>query len=284
MGEQAAATSVNVSGWLAPERAALVELLGELDDGAWRAPTECPAWTVHGIALHVLGDDLSLLARQRDPATNGLVMYAADHPGLGFRQLLNGFNEQWVTAATFLSPRLTIDLLEITGEWTGTYYTSMDPEVIGEPVGLFGQRSGSPYWQIIGREYIERWVHQHQIRRALHRPPLDATYLRPACDVIVRAIAASMPDLGAQSGHSITLEIPTVGSWTLQRDADRWSLVTDRAVARRGLTMSIGPDEAVTVFSRGLQRVDVGAVFDLSGDRDLGSTVTRWLAPLLGQP
>jgi uncharacterized protein (TIGR03083 family) len=284
MTEQTPSAAVNVSDWLAPERGALVELLRELDDEAWYAPTECPAWNVHGVALHVLGDDLSLLARQRDAVTNGLVLYAATHPGLGFRRLLDGFNEQWVAAATFLSPRLTIELLENTGEWTGTYYTTIDPDVIGEPVGFFGQRSGSPYWQIIGREYVERWVHQHQIRRALDRPSLDATYLRPACEVIVRAITASMPGLGAQPGQSITLDIATVGSWTLQLDTERWSLVADGAAERRGLTLAIEPDEAVSVFSRGRQPVDVPSAFDVSGDLDLASALTSWLAPALGRP
>jgi uncharacterized protein (TIGR03083 family) len=48
---------------LRPERAALLELLEGLDPDAWSRPTECPAYSVKGIATHVLGDDLSLLSR-----------------------------------------------------------------------------------------------------------------------------------------------------------------------------------------------------------------------------
>src|SRR6266496_2512703 len=39
------------------ERQALLELLAQLDDQAWRAPTICRGWSVHDIALHLLGED-----------------------------------------------------------------------------------------------------------------------------------------------------------------------------------------------------------------------------------
>jgi hypothetical protein len=35
------------------------------------------------------GADLSLLSRQRDEAVNGLVLFAEDHAGPDFRQLLD---------------------------------------------------------------------------------------------------------------------------------------------------------------------------------------------------
>ena len=91
----------DVRSLLPVERDAFVDLLGGLDEGEWAASTECPAWTVKGVALHILGDDLSLLARQRDAMPPGLFLYAEDHPGLTFRGLLDGFNEQWVQAAEF---------------------------------------------------------------------------------------------------------------------------------------------------------------------------------------
>ena len=58
--------ALDVTASLMPERAALLELLRSLGASEWDQPTECPAWTVKGIALHILGDDVSLLSRQRD--------------------------------------------------------------------------------------------------------------------------------------------------------------------------------------------------------------------------
>src|SRR3954454_23330074 len=99
--------AVDVLDLLAPERAELVTLLAGLAPADWDRPTECPAWTVRGVALHVLGDDLSLLARQRDAETPSLLTEfslptwdgAPENP-------LDRFNERWVHAASFLSPAL----------------------------------------------------------------------------------------------------------------------------------------------------------------------------------
>src|SRR3954466_82630 len=107
---------------LAPERAVLLELLRGMSADDWDRPTECPAWTVKGIALHILGDDLSLLSRQRDAATDGITLYAAHHPGMELRAMLDAFNEQWVTAAEFLSVSQLVELLALVGAWSDTFY------------------------------------------------------------------------------------------------------------------------------------------------------------------
>ena len=76
-----------------PEREALLDLLGGLDAGQWARPTECPAYSVKGIATHVLGDDLSLLSRQRDAAEEGTSLLAAELPGADFGTVLDAFND-----------------------------------------------------------------------------------------------------------------------------------------------------------------------------------------------
>ena len=207
---------------LPAERAAFVDLLACLTAAEWAAPTECPAWSVAGVALHILGDDLSLLSRQRDAAPPGLFAYAEDHPGLDFRGLLDGFNEQWVRAASFLSPSLVLELLRLTGEWSAAYYDGVDPEGPSEPVGFFGATGPSPFWQVYGREYVERWVHHHQVRRAVGQPDLGVDFLVPAVEVVTRGLAAHLPGLDAADGTTIALTIPTVGVWALSREAEAW--------------------------------------------------------------
>src|SRR4029077_7616254 len=115
-------SAIDVRPMLPPERQALLDLLRGLPPEAWDRPTERPAWNVKGLALHTLGDDLSLLSRQRDVSTNGLLLFAETHPGGSFRRLLDGFNEQWVTAASFFSPRMILDLLALVGTWIEDFY------------------------------------------------------------------------------------------------------------------------------------------------------------------
>ena len=121
-----------------PERDALLEFLARLSADDWTQPTECPAYSVKGIATHVLGDDFSLLSRQRDGAVQGLVYMADELPGADFRTLLDAFNDRWVATSQFMSPLLLIELLRLTGEWTAADYESIDPDSPGESVGLFG--------------------------------------------------------------------------------------------------------------------------------------------------
>jgi uncharacterized protein (TIGR03083 family) len=172
---------------LRPERAALLQLLGGLAADEWNRATECPQYSVKGLATHVLGDDLSLLSRQRDQAESGLYAVAAELPGADFPTLLDTFNDRWVAAASFVSPELVMELLRLTGEWTAAYYEHVDPDSPGEPVGFFGSRGAhSPFWQAIAREYVERWVHHSQIRRAL---ALSSLADRPFLDVGVEVAA-----------------------------------------------------------------------------------------------
>jgi uncharacterized protein (TIGR03083 family) len=230
---------------LRPERRALLDLLGELDTDQWGAPTECPEFTVKGIATHLLGDDLSLLSRQRDGAISGLVEIASDHPGADIRALLAVFNERWVTAAGFLSVDLLMNLLTLSGEWTANYYDGVDPAAPGEHVGFFGgTEASSPYWQSIAREYYERWIHHSQIRRALGRPSVAQ---RPLLDVGV-AIAATVTGLDA------TIPADPDSHWFIgaldlgpdQQAADilTWAYMADEI---RGLVD--GPPEPIEVLS-----------------------------------
>jgi uncharacterized protein (TIGR03083 family) len=186
-----------------PERTRLVELLAALDADQWSLPTECPAYSVKGIASHILGDDLSLLSRQRDGAVQGLVLMAERMPGADFRALLDGFNDQWVEATRFLSPPLLLHLLDLAGQWTHRYYCEIDPNAPGEPVPLFGVPFGqsSPFWHAIAREYLERWAHHSQIRRALGLGSLaDAPFLETGHAIIATGAATSDPE--GQTDHA----------------------------------------------------------------------------------
>src|SRR5437660_5358462 len=93
------------------ERRELLELLSELKPAEWEAPTECPAWSVKGIALHLLGDDLSILSRQRDGVPSRVALEAGARGWDQLFAILDRFNEQLVDALADLSPPLLLELL-----------------------------------------------------------------------------------------------------------------------------------------------------------------------------
>ena len=157
----------------------------------WARPTECPAYSVKGVVTHILGDNLSLLSRQRDGAENGLQLLSCELPAADFPTLLDTFNDRWVATARFLSTEVLTELLRLCGEWTAAYYQKVDPEARGESVGFsgVGRDETSPLWHVIAREYVERWIHRSQIRRALGLSSLyDRQFLVPGIEVVAAAL------------------------------------------------------------------------------------------------
>ena len=234
-----------------PERSALTSLLERLGPDEWGRSTECPAYSVKGVATHILGDDLSLLSRQRDQAENGLSFLSAEMPGSDFRTQLDTFNDRWVAVARFLSPKLLVELLGLTGEWTAEYYESVDPLTDGEPVGLFGarQNESSPFWQAIAREYLERWIHHSQIRRALGLSSLsDRRFLVPGIEV-VGAMARLEPEIPTSTYDAWSIGPIALGS------ADQAAPILTRAhTPEEVCELASGPSEILQLFAAAIGR------------------------------
>lgn len=230
---------------LRPEREALLATLADLDAGGWAGPTECPAYTVKGVATHILGDDLSLLSRQRDKAENGLFQVAAELPGADFRVLLDTFNDRWVAASRFVSTELVIELLRLAGEWTASYYEQVDPAAPGEPVGFFGaQGPSSPFWHAIAREYIERWVHHSQIRRAVGLGSLDDRLFLTVGTEVAAAAAGVEPGIPSEPDGPWALGPVVLGP--ARQAAD---ILTRAHPAAEIRTLATGPSDAVELLA-----------------------------------
>ena len=277
--------SVDMTPVLRPERATLLELLRNLSADDWDRPTECPAWNVKGVALHILGDDLSLLTRQRDASTDSLTLFAAHHPGLSFRSLLDGFNEQWVTASRFLSNELVIEMLGLVGDWSEAFYCDVGLDTTSrEPVGLFAETEPSPYWQVIAREYLERFIHQSQIRRAVGADELGGELVTSAARVVVHVLAAWLLNDAPANGSAVAVDFGAIGAWTWERRADRWVVLEgdgDRAATAR---VVVSPVATVAMLSRGVPQDEVATVLTIGGDESLVRGAIEIVAPLLGRP
>jgi len=267
---------------LRPERATLLRLLATLSPEDWAKPTECPAWDVKGVALHILGDDLSLLSRQRDAATDSLTLMAIDHPGFTFRQLLDSFNEQWVTAAKYFSNELLIEMLRIVGDWSADFYENIGLETMArEPVQFFADLDPSPYWKLIGREYAERVIHQSQIRRAVDAPELDGEIVAAAALVHAHMLAAFLRDYAAPTGATIAVEFGDAGTWTWERASDQWSAVEGDAAAASA-RVKVASASTVRLLTRDVD--DLTAVVTFEGDEALARGAIDTLAFLIVRP
>src|SRR5256885_5814581 len=168
-----------------PERAALLDVLGELSPREWGAATVCPGWTVKDIAAHLVGDDLGIVARWRDGETAASV---ADTSWEALVAAINERNEAWVDAMRRLSPRLLVELLGWVGKPVLATFQACDPDEPAGPVSWAGPES-APRWLHIAREFTERWHHQQQVREAVGAPSLDdPRFLGPVLATFARSL------------------------------------------------------------------------------------------------
>jgi uncharacterized protein (TIGR03083 family) len=275
---------LDVTASLRPERAELLTLLRDLSADEWARPTECPSWTVKGIALHLLGDDLSLLTRQRDASTDSLTLFAEDHPGFTFRQLLDGFNDQWVATARFLSTELVVMLLDLVGEQSAAFYETVGLDTVAvEPVQFFATLDPSPYWQVIAREYVERFVHQSQIRRALGRPELAGDLVSVAARVHAHMFAAWMRDLAPAPGASVGFVVGDAGDWTITRGSSAWA-VAEAGASGADAMITVASEATVAFVGRGLAADALASAVSFSGDEELARSAFDPVAPLFARP
>src|SRR5438874_8732820 len=181
----------------APLRTELLAVLARLREDDWARLTAAPQWTVKDVAAHLLGGDVGILSRKRDaftPPGPAIQDYAE------LVKLINRLNQEWVVAASRMSPRLLRELLAVTGPEVDSYFSSLDLEALGEPVSWAGPDS-APVWFDLAREFTEPWHHQQQIRDATGQLPLyDPFFFAPVLDTFVRALPHSLRHADATEG------------------------------------------------------------------------------------
>lgn len=249
----------------------LIELLAGLDSSQWDSPTVCAGWSVLDIARHLLADDLGRLSRSRDA-----YLVPQPHSDEPVVDLVNRINAEWITAARRLSPRVVIELLEVSGPWVHAYFASLDQEAIGSPVSWAGPEP-APVWLDVAREYTERWHHQQQIRDAVGAASLETPELfAPVLATFVFALPHTFRDLAAPTGTRVQVQItgPAGGDWTIECGETHWELKRGLAepVAAR---VSIDQTTAWRLFTRGLSAQQAEAVATLTGDPHLSRQVLR---------
>jgi len=206
----------------------LMGLLRGLPASDWERPTVAGSWVVRDVAAHLLDGDLRKLSAYRDGHLPRPPVPIHDHRGLV--AFLNELNAEWVAAARRLSPRVLVELLEVTGHQLAELVASLPPHGPSLfPVAWAGE-GASENWMDTGREYTERWHHQMQIRDAVGAPGLlDPVWLTPLLELSVRALTRAYSATLAPVGTALVLDVrgeggEGVGCWTLARAIDGWRL------------------------------------------------------------
>ncbi len=183
-------------------RGSLLELLPTLGPDQWQAPTAAQPWLVRDVVAHLVGDDLGRLSRSRDSHPSELPARGESLP-----QFLDRHNAEWVAAAQRLSSRTLTELLTMTSEHIRSFWDAADLAAIGEPVSWAGPEP-APVWLDCARDFTEDWVHQEQVRRALHLPATtDGPMLGAVLDTFMHAIPRTLQQHAPAGAAGRTINI-----------------------------------------------------------------------------
>jgi uncharacterized protein (TIGR03083 family) len=209
------------------ERARLSLLLTSLSPGDWPQPTPCPGWSVLDLACHLLGDDLSTLARHRDGHFG-----TEPPPGMtdeAFPAWLDTIQGDWVRAARRISPRTLIDLLAWTGPQVAEAFRRQDPAARSASVS-WAARDLVPAWLGHARELSEHWIHRQQVLQALGRPgDLDPELATPVLDALRWAWPYRLSARRADPATGLIIEVTgeVARTWHLVATTEGWEFRDD---------------------------------------------------------
>src|SRR5665809_89186 len=214
------ATRVDVRQVMEQERAEFVRLLRSLTDDDRDKPTVCEEWTVGDLAVHLLGDDLSFLSRNRDArrnedldSTTGGAGSAGprEQPWDAFVEALDAHNNRWVEAGRFLSARLVAELLEFTGPKVAEFLESADSSTPGEVVSWAGP-DPAPWWLVDARSPARiqrgggaRGHHGRDRRHGPRRVQLGGSSGRGRLEALRGTHPGGCDEVDTRPGHRLAL-------------------------------------------------------------------------------
>jgi uncharacterized protein (TIGR03083 family) len=235
------------------ERAVLLDLLAQLEPDAWTRPSPCPGWSVLDVAVHVLGDDIGVLARDRDGyfGTVPLGELDSEEDQVAF---VDDLNNLWVQAGRRLSPQLVIELLRWAGGELVEIYRRQDPSAVTASVSWASDQP-VPKWLDQARELTERWVHHQQIRIGIGRSTwLDPEMTGAVLDTFRWAYPYRLSRISRPPGTAVEVEVTGVVErrWRWIATAGGWSPADPDSGGSPVARLSLDADAAWRLLTNGI--------------------------------
>ncbi|WP_043644209.1 maleylpyruvate isomerase family mycothiol-dependent enzyme [Nocardioides alkalitolerans] len=256
--------------WAAVED--LLDLVADVPDDAWSAPTDLAGWDAHAVLAHLAHLEAVAVDTPHTPVDIG------DAPHV--RNDMGRFTEEGVVARRDRSPAELVDELRTATAARRAALVATPPT---EPTAPAPTVYGAIGWDtetFLGNRPLDIWMHEQDLRRALDRPGglqgVPAAYctqklLRSLPYVVGKRVA---PPAGTTVVLSVG-ELPPVG---VEIGDDGRARPLDVDGLPGDPTTRLATDlETYTIAAGGRRPVDVSR-WQVSGDADLASRVLENLA------
>jgi hypothetical protein len=257
----------------------LITLLSSFGQAEWELPTVAPLWRVKDIAVHLLDGNLRTLSILRDGyfgETPPTIHYYQD-----LVQFLNQLNAEWVKAFRRVSPKVLVELLQLTGTAVCQYFATLAPYEKAVFSVAWAGEAESYNWFHVAREYTEKWHHQQQIRLAVHQtsPLYQKDLYYPYLATSMCALPHHYRHTTAPEGSSLVVTVlgEGGGTWTLHYDQSQWHL-TDTVAENPICTIQLAEEVAWRIFTKGITKKEAQAHVVINGDVSVGEKIFEMLA------
>ena len=129
-------------------------------EGDWKAPTDCPGWSVQDVLSHLAGSESRLLGQPAPDHTPQDVSHVKNEIGQR-NEVLVGWRRSW------LGTRVLEEFQEVTGQRLRELRTMSAGDFAKEtetPIGPGTVRD------LLAIRIFDAWVHEQDMRRAVSRP------------------------------------------------------------------------------------------------------------------
>ncbi|HEY0949350.1 maleylpyruvate isomerase N-terminal domain-containing protein [Nocardioides sp.] len=247
-----------------------VDLLEELDEEEWSAPTDLPGWDVKAVASHIAHLESILSGAPEETADVG----EPDH----VTGLMGLYTEIGVVTRRDASPDAIINEIRSAVTARHTRLVADPPaDPAGRPDPIFG---GVPWdWRTLLRNRpLDVWMHEQDIRRAVDRPGgMDSAAARHTAEYLAEGLGYVLAKrVGARAGTRVVLELEGSSPFAFT--------VTDAGRGERLPEVPADPDvllrmdrEAFIRVAGGRRDPEPGTVA-IEGDQDLAARILDEMA------
>jgi uncharacterized protein (TIGR03083 family) len=238
----------------------LDDLLASLSEEEWKAPTDCPGWSVQDNVSHLIDYESRALGRPGPDHQVGELAHVKNPLGAA-NEIGVDFRRPWPGA------KVLEEFREVTAARHAQLDALTDEDLQRETETPIGVR---PLSDMLTLRLMDTWSHEQDIRRAVGRPGhLEG----PAVDGAVAYFVTMLPfavgkKAGAPEGSSVVFE---VGHRTIPVSVQEGrAKVIDIPFAEPTVRLSMDPGTFAALISGRTTSTDAVTI---KGDEDLGAKV-----------